>query len=90
MKLAGSTCGYIVWLVYQFVQQALWWALWAMLQMKMDAHLPVSWSIATRTPHTPPCRVKMGMFAPAGGLCSHQHLGFVPSGYLLPLTPRLW
>jgi len=55
VKLAGSTCGYIVWLVYQFVQQALWWALWAMLQMKMDAHLPVSWWI---------------VLSPAFGICA--------------------
>lgn len=55
VKKAGSTCGLVVWILYLFVQQALWWALWVAVQMKMDGILDWSWWI---------------ILSPAFGICA--------------------
>jgi len=45
VKMAGSTCGHVVWVLFVLLQQVLWWGLWLLIQMRMDRELEFSWWI---------------------------------------------
>lgn len=45
VKMAGSTCGYPVYILFLLIQQVLWWGLWLLVQMQLDGDLKLSWWI---------------------------------------------